>query len=80
MLKMTCLVCCLDLTANQTSVPRRDVPVVVLLDLFHTDGNGLYWDIWRKLPDNVSKYCVLLVAFLLLWHEKLMSLKNTVNS
>ena len=49
---------------------RRDVPVGVPLDL-HTDGNELYWDIYGEncKSDNVSNYCVLLVAFLLLWHE-----------
>ena len=32
---------------------RRDVPVGVPLDL-STDGNELYWDIWRKLQVRQS--------------------------
>ena len=60
---------------------RRDVPVGVPLDLSTPTGMsciGTYGENCKS--DNVSKYRVLLVAFLLLWHEKLMSLKNTVNS
>ena len=60
---------------------RRDVPVGVPLDLSIPMGMsciGTYGENCKS--DNVSKYRVLLVAFLLLWHEKLMSRENTVNS
>ena len=60
---------------------RRDVPVGVPLDLSTPTGMsciGTYGENCRS--DNVSKYRVVPVAFLILWHEKLMSWKNTVNS
>ena len=50
---------------------RRDVPVGVPLDLSTPTGMsciGAYGENCKS--DNVSKYRVLLVAFLLLWHEK----------
>ena len=49
---------------------RRDVLVGVPLDLSKPTGInciGTYGENCKS--DNVSKYCVLLVAFLLLWHE-----------
>ena len=49
---------------------RRDVPVGVPLDLSTPTGIsciGTYGENCKS--DNVSKYRVLLVAFLLLWHE-----------
>ena len=49
---------------------RRDVPVGVPLDLSTPTGMsciGTYGENCKS--DNVSKYHVLLVAFLLLWHE-----------
>ena len=49
---------------------RRDVPVGVPLDLSTPTGMsciGTYGENCKS--DNVSKYRVLLVAFLLLWHE-----------
>ena len=49
---------------------RWDVPVGVLLDLSTPTGMsciGTYGENCKS--DNVSKYRVLLVAFLLLWHE-----------
>ena len=49
---------------------RRDVPVGVSLDLSTPTGMsciGTYGENCKS--DNVSKYCVLLVAFLLLCHE-----------
>ena len=49
---------------------RRDVPVGVPLDLYTPTGMsciGTYGENCKS--DNVSKYRVLLVAFLLLWHE-----------
>ena len=49
---------------------RRDVPVGVPLDLFTPTGMsciGTYGEHCKS--DNVSKYRVLLAAFLLLWHE-----------
>ena len=49
---------------------RRDVPVGVPLDLSTPTGMsciGPYGENCKS--DNVSKYRVLLVAFLLLWHE-----------
>ena len=49
---------------------RRDVPVGVPLDLSTPTGMsciGTYGE--KPKSDNVSKYRVLLVAFLLLWHE-----------
>ena len=60
---------------------RRDVPVGAPLDLSTLTGMssiGTYGENCKS--DNVLKYRVLLVAFLLLWYEKLMSRKNTVNS
>ena len=54
------------------SETRRDVPVGVPLDLSTPTGMsciGTYGENCKS--DNVSKYCVLLVAFLLLWHENL---------
>ena len=49
---------------------RRDVPVGVPFDLSTPTGMsciGTYGENCKS--DNVSKYRVLLVAFLLLWHE-----------
>ena len=49
---------------------RRDVPVGVPLDLSTPTGMsciGTYGENCKS--DNVSKYRVFLVAFLLLWHE-----------
>ena len=49
---------------------RRDVPVGVPLDLSTPTGMsciGTYGENYKS--DNVSIYRVLLVAFLLLWHE-----------
>ena len=49
---------------------RRDVPVGVPLDLSTPTGMsciGTYGENCKS--DNVSKYRVLLGAFLLLWHE-----------
>ena len=49
---------------------RRDVPVGVPLDLSTPTGMsciGTYGENCKS--DHVSKYRVLLVAFLLLWHE-----------
>ena len=49
---------------------RRDVPVGVPLDLSTPTGMsciGRYGENCKS--DNVSKYRVLLVAFLLIWHE-----------
>ena len=49
---------------------RQDVPVGVPLDLSTPTGMsciGTYGENCKT--DNVSKYRVLLVAFLLLWHE-----------
>ena len=49
---------------------RRDVPVGVPLDHSTPTGMtciGTYGENCKS--DNVSKYHVLLVAFLLLWHE-----------
>ena len=49
---------------------RRDVPVGVPLDLSTLTGMsciGTYGENCKS--DNVSKYRVLLAAFLLLWHE-----------
>ena len=49
---------------------RRDVPTGVPLDLSTPTGMsciGTYGENCKS--DNVSKYLVLLVAFLLLWHE-----------
>ena len=53
-----------------TAKIRRDVPVGVPLDLSTPTGMsciGTYGENCKS--DNVSKYRVLLVAFLLLWHE-----------
>ena len=55
---------------NDTFSSRRDVPVGVPLDLYTPTGMsciGTYGENCKS--DNVSKYRVLLVAFLLLWHE-----------
>ena len=50
--------------------PRRDVPVGVPLDLSTPTGKGCIGTYGENCKsDNVSKYRVLLVAFLLLWHE-----------
>ena len=52
------------------AITRRDVPVGVPLDLFTPTGMsciGTYCENCKS--DNVSKYRVLLVAFLQLWHE-----------
>ena len=52
-------------------LPRRDVPVGVPLDLSTPTGMsciGTYGENCKS--DNVSKNRVLLVAFLLFWHEK----------
>ena len=54
----------------------RDVPIGAPLDLSTPTGMsciGTYGENCES--DNVSKYRVLLVAFLLLWHEKMMSRK-----
>ena len=49
---------------------RRDVPVGVRLDLITPTGMSCIWAYGENCKsDNVSKYRVLLVAFLLLWHE-----------
>ena len=53
-----------------TTEIRRDVPVGVPLNLSTPTGMsciGTYGENCKS--DNVSKYRVLLVAFLLLWHE-----------
>ena len=53
-----------------TRICRRDVPVGVPLDLSTPTGMsciGTYGENCKS--DNVSKYGILLVAFLLLWHE-----------
>ena len=57
-------------TFNCMYFDRRDVPVGVPLDLSTPTGMsciGTYGENCKS--DNVSKYRVLLVAFLLLWHE-----------
>ena len=60
---------------------RRDIPVGVPLDLSTPTGMICIVTYGENCKsENVSKYRVLLVAFLLLWHEKLMSRKNKVNS
>ena len=49
---------------------RRDVPVGVPLDLSTPTGMsciGIYGENCKS--DNVSRYCVLIVAFLILWYE-----------
>ena len=47
-----------------------DVPVGVPLDLSTPTGMSCIWTYGDNCKsDNVSKYRVLLVAFLLLWHE-----------
>ena len=52
---------------------RRDVPVGVPLDLSTPTEMGCIGTYGENCKsDNVSKYCVLVVAFLLLWHEKMM--------
>ena len=49
---------------------RRDVPVGVPLDLSTPTGMSCIGTCGENCKsDHVSKYCVLLVAFLLLWHE-----------
>ena len=49
---------------------RRDVPVGVPLDLSTPTGMSCIGTYGEKCKsDNVSKYRVLLFAFLLLWHE-----------
>ena len=51
---------------------RRDVPVGVPLDLSTPTGMGCIGTYGENCKSvNVSKYRVLLVAFLLLWHENL---------
>ena len=60
--------CCLFV--SNIFVARRDVPVGVPLDLSTPTGMsciGTYGENCKS--DNVSKYRVLLLAFLLLWHE-----------
>ena len=55
---------------SSNSFYRRDVPIGVPLDLFTPTGMsfiGTYGENCKS--DNVSKYRVLLVAFLLLCHE-----------
>ena len=50
---------------------RWDVPVGVPIDLSTPTGMsciGTYGKNYKS--DNVLKYCVLLVVFQLLWHEK----------
>ena len=59
-----------ELVLSVTAFIRRDVPVGVPLDLSTPTGMsciGTYGENFKS--DNVSKYRVLLVAFLLLWHE-----------
>ena len=64
---------------DKTSIPcictlkcRRDVPVGVPLDLSTPTGMGCIGTYGENCKSvNVSKYRVLLVAFLLLWHENL---------
>ena len=61
--------------SNHNCIPhriqcRRDVPVGAPLDRSTPTGMsciGTYGENFKT--DNVSKYPVLLVAFLLLWHE-----------
>ena len=49
---------------------RRDVPIGVPLDLSTPTGMGCIGTCGENCKsDNVSKYRVLLVAFLPLWHE-----------
>ena len=67
---------CLDLTTLHKFIDsqrdRRDVPIGVPLDLSTVAGMtciGTYGENCKS--DNVSKYRVLLVAFLLLWHGNL---------
>ena len=58
---------------------RRDVPVGVPLDLSTPTGIsciGTYGENCKS--DNESKYRVLLVAFLLLWHENYYGMKTDV--
>ena len=51
---------------------RRDVPVGVPLDLSTPTGMGCIGTYGENCKSvNVSKYRVLLVAFLILWHENL---------
>ena len=57
-------------SSERCAIPRRDVPVGVPLDLSTPTGMsciGTYGENCKS--DNVSKDRVLLVAFLLLWHE-----------
>ena len=65
-------VCCKNLCSNIFDLLhfRRDVPVGVPLDLSTPTGMsciGTYGENCKS--DNMSKYRVLLVAFLLIWHE-----------
>ena len=56
---------------------RRDVPVGVPLDLSTPTGMSCIGTFGENCKsDNVSKYCVSLVAFLLLWHENWCHGKN----
>ena len=58
------------------SICRRDVPVGVPFDLSTPTGMSSIGTCGENCKsDNVPKYRGLLVAFLLLWHEKLMSRK-----
>ena len=60
---------------------RRNVPVGVPLDLSTPTGMSCIGTYGKNCKsDNVSKYRVLLVAFLLLLHETLVSRKKKVNS
>ena len=58
-----------DISSHIKERSRRDVPVGVPLDLSTPTGIsciGTYGENCKS--DNVSKYRVLLVVFLLLWH------------
>ena len=64
------MVVTISLSPQGRAYTRRDVPVGVPLDLSTPTGMsciGTYGENCKS--DNVSKYRVLLVAFLLLWHE-----------
>ena len=55
---------------QQANKIRRDVPVGVPLDLSTPTGMSCIGTFGENCKsDNVSKYRVFLVAFLLLWHE-----------
>ena len=74
----------LPLSTQCLYIYRRDVPIGVPLDLstpfdLSTPMGMSFIGTYCK-SDSVSKYCVLIVAFQLLWHEELMSRKKTVNS